>query len=92
MIPEGKLYNVHLHFSRQVAGNVAEVQWHRSQRVEWNDDGSAEFFATVDGLGEIGWWVLGYGDQVEVISPAPLRKRIADVAQGVLNQYRRERS
>jgi len=90
MIPEGRLYKVHLHFSRMVAGNVAEVQWHRSQRVEWNDDGSAEFFATVDGLGEIAWWIMGYGDQVEVISPAPLRKRLADTAGRVVGLYRTE--
>jgi len=30
---------------------------------------------------EIGWWVLGYGDQVEVIAPAALRKRIAKTAE-----------
>jgi len=46
-----------------VAGNVAEVLWHQTQRVEWNDDGSIEFHATVDGLGEITWWLLGYGSQ-----------------------------
>lgn len=62
MIPEGKLYDVHLHFEPKVAGNVAEVQWHATQRVEWNSDRSLEFYATVDGLNEILWWILGYGD------------------------------
>lgn len=89
MIPEGKLYDIHLHFDAKVAGNVAEVHWHASQRVEWNDDGSVEFFVTVDGIGEITWWILGYGDRVEVISPKPLRKRIADVASTVVKKYRR---
>lgn len=88
MIPEGTHYDVHLHFSPKVAGNVAEVQWHDSQRVEWNDDGSAEFHVRVDGLGEITWWILGYGDQVEVISPQPLRERIAEVAAAVVSKYR----
>lgn len=87
MIPEGKLYKVHLHFAKKVAGNVAEVQWHDTQRVQWNDDGSIEFHVTVDGLGEITWWVLGYGDQVRVISPAPLRKRIQKVAVAMVQQH-----
>jgi len=87
MIPEGKLHNIHLHFEKKVAGNVAEVQWHRSQRVEWNDDGSIEYYVRVDGLGEISWWLLGYGDQVEVIAPAELRRRVRRIAANVAAKY-----
>jgi proteasome accessory factor B len=89
MIPEGRCYPVHLRFSRKVAGNVAEVQWHRTQRLQYNDDGTLDLRVRVDGLGEITWWILGYGDQVEVLAPPALRKRIADVAQAVLEKYRR---
>ncbi len=87
MIPEGKIYKVHLHFEPKVAGNVAEVQWHKTQRVEWNKDKSIEYHVQVDGLGEISWWILGYGDQVRVVSPKPLQKRISQVAQAVLGKY-----
>ncbi len=90
MIPEGRLYDVHLRFSPQVAGNVAEVGWHKNQRVEWRDDGSVDFHTRVDGLGEITWWLLGYGDQVEVIAPAALRKCVAKVASSIVNMYRKE--
>ncbi len=87
MIPEGKLYKVHLHFEPKVAGNVAEVLWHPQQKAEHNDDGSIEYHVTVDGLGEITWWILGYGDQVEVIAPKVLRKRVAEVALAVLEKH-----
>ncbi len=87
MIPEGTMYDVHLRFEPRVAGNVAEVQWHDSQQVQWNDDGSMEFRVTVDGLGEITWWVLGYGDQVAVVSPPELRAKIARAARAVLEKY-----
>jgi predicted DNA-binding transcriptional regulator YafY len=90
MIPEGTLYDVHLHFEPRVAGNVAEVRWHPSQQVQFNDDGSVEFHACVDGLGEISWWVLGYGDQVEVLAPEPLRRRVAEVAARVAARYQAE--
>jgi proteasome accessory factor B len=89
MIPEGKIHDVHLHFEPMVAGNVAEVQWHESQRIEWNEDGSLEFHVKVDGLREIAWWVLGYGDQVEVIAPAELRRRVSDTAAAMVGKYRR---
>lgn len=90
MIPEGKLYDVHLRFGPKVSGNVAEVQWHPSQRVQWNDDGSVDYYVRVDGLGELSWWVLGYGDQVEVMEPPQLRDRVARTAAAVLNKYRGE--
>lgn len=87
MISEGKMYDMHLHFDKKVAGNVAEVQWHASQRVEWNDDGSIEFHVSVDGLGEISWWIFGYGDRVEVISPPELRHRIGQAAQRTAERH-----
>jgi proteasome accessory factor B len=90
MIPEGKLYKVHLHFEPKVAGNVAEVHWHDSQRVEWNDNGSIEFHVVVDGLREITWWILGYGDQVEVVAPAALRRRVGATAGRMVGKYRKE--
>jgi predicted DNA-binding transcriptional regulator YafY len=89
MIPEGRIYDVHLRFDKMVAGNVAEVQWHASQRVSWHDDGTIDFHVAVDGLREITWWILGYGDQVEVVAPPELRRRIGEVADNVAAKYRR---
>jgi predicted DNA-binding transcriptional regulator YafY len=64
-------------FGSLVAQNVAQVKWHKSQRTDFNADGSLSFRATVSGLDEIEWWVLGYGDQAEVKAPLKLRRRIA---------------
>ena len=91
MIPEGELHDIHLHFAPRVARNVAEVQWHASQTVEFRKDGSCDFRATVDGIGEISWWIMGYGDQVEVLGPPALRARLADVAANMAEQYRSDR-
>jgi len=91
MIPEGNVYDIHLRFGKVVAGNVAEVQWHESQKTSWNNDGSLDFRVKVDGLGEITWWILGYGDQVDVLKPALLRKRVANTAAEVVKKYRKER-
>jgi proteasome accessory factor B len=90
MIPEGRSYDVQVHFDPKVASNVAEVQWHPTQRCRWNDDGSMEFQARVDGLGEIAWWVLGYGPFAEVIAPPPLRKAMRDSAQAMAQRYGKE--
>ncbi len=81
MIPEGRMYNVKLRFMPKVAGNVAEVQWHSTQKVTRKDDGSAIVEFRVDGIGEITWWILGYGDQVEILAPKALREKVVEVAR-----------
>ena len=89
LIPEGRLYDIRLRFSPLVAHNVTEVQWHSTQQAQWNEDGSVTLSFRVDGLGEISWWVLGYGDQVQVLAPAALRKRILERAQGIIENHRK---
>ena len=83
MLPEGRLYNIKLRFSPQVARDVAEVQWHDTQRVTFEDDSSAIIEFRVDGLNEITWWILGYGDQVQVLAPRILREKIIKIAQNM---------
>jgi predicted DNA-binding transcriptional regulator YafY len=87
MIPKGKIYNVKLLFKPKVASNVTEVHWHHTQKATYQEDGSAIVEFRVDGLGEIIWWVLGYGDQVQVLAPKTLRDRIIQTAQNMLAIY-----
>ena len=82
--------NVVVRFQKMVAGNVAEVQWHKTQNIVWNDDGTLDFHVTVDGLGEIIWWILGYGDQAEALKPAALRKKISQKIAAMHNTYTRK--
>ncbi|MFC1675746.1 helix-turn-helix transcriptional regulator [Planctomycetota bacterium] len=84
MIPEGQLYNIKLRFAAKVARNVTEVSWHSTQQVTHNPDGSATVDFRIDGLGEIIWWVLGYGDQVEVLAPKALRDRVIKAAKKMI--------
>lgn len=89
MIPESKLYNIKLRFLPKVAHSVAEVQWHSTQTVSFEDDGSAIIQFRVDGLNEIIWWILNYGDQVQVLAPRVLRQRIVEIAQNTIKQNER---
>ncbi len=73
LIPEGKEYNVELEFSAKVGQNVAEVQWHPSQKHKLLPDGRCQMHFVVDGLNEMAWWVCGYADQVVIKKPAALR-------------------
>ncbi|MEX0979269.1 MAG: WYL domain-containing protein [Pirellulales bacterium] len=87
LIPDGPDADVVVRFSPMVARNVSEVVWHKTQRVVWRDDGSMDFHVRVAGVREISWWILGYGDQAEVIKPARLRQLIADHAARLVDMY-----
>jgi proteasome accessory factor B len=75
-------------FAPQVAQNVAEVAWHRTQKTVPLPDGSLDFCVRVSGLSEISWWILGYGDQAEVLEPPALRELIAARAERIVARYR----
>jgi len=84
MMPEGRIYNIKLRFLPMVANNVTEVQWHSTQKVRRNSDGSATIEFRVDGLREITWWILGYGDQVQVLAPKALRNKVLETAKNMI--------
>ncbi len=89
LIPEkGVDQKVCIRFQPMVAQNVAEVNWHRTQRIEWHKSGAIDYHVTVSGLGEITWWVLGYGDQAEVLAPIELRRRVARHARKLAERYK----
>lgn len=79
--------HVKIRFQPLVAQNVAEVSWHPTQQVTWNDDGTLDFSVIVDGINEMSWWILSYGDQARVLEPAPLAELILQRARKMVRQY-----
>ena len=76
MIREKPEVEVVVRFQPLVAKNVSEVLWHATQRLVWNADGSLDFHANVEGVREISWWIMGYGEYAEVLAPASLRELV----------------
>ncbi|MCH8966586.1 MAG: transcriptional regulator [Planctomycetes bacterium] len=87
MIREDESFHVKIKFTKTVAANVDEIAWHKTQRTTYYDDGSLLFEADVDGVKEISWWVLGYGDQAEVLEPPELRNILIGHAKQMCAQY-----
>jgi len=58
-----------------------------SQAFETDEAGNLLLIMEVGGLDEVMSWVLGFGRQAEVLSPAHLRKAVAEEAQAVAGRY-----
>lgn len=88
MIRGDNPYHVKIRFQKRVAGNVDEITWHKTQRTTFESDGSLLFEVDVDGVDEISWWVLGYGNQAEVLEPPELRELITERVESMCACYR----
>jgi predicted DNA-binding transcriptional regulator YafY len=78
---------VELLFSTPAAARVQETIWHPSQRLETTPDGRMRLRFTVGAWLEIRHWVLGWGEDCEVVAPDELRKSIRQAADGMSRIY-----
>lgn len=74
-------------FAPRIAPLIREVNWHPTQQLQVLDDGTLRFEGTVAGWHEIGWWVLHWGQEAEVVKPKALREWVAQTAQEMVALY-----
>jgi proteasome accessory factor B len=86
----GEDYAVAVRFSRAVATSVTDTYWHRTQQIESEKSGAIIFRAQVSGLNEIASWILSFGDQAEVIEPAPLRQLVSQHVRKLASLYEQQ--
>ena len=67
---------VKIHFDESVAGYIEERQWHPSQQIEKQKDGSLLLSLTVNHLLELKRWILSWGSSAAVLKPGSLKKDI----------------
>src|SRR5207247_336903 len=87
IIADQEPVEVVLRFSAAVASRVREARWHPTERVEIEPDGSLTWRATVAGTIEIRLWILSWGDDVEVLSPAALRDDVGRTHARAAGRY-----
>jgi predicted DNA-binding transcriptional regulator YafY len=84
---QGRPTRVLIRFSAAVAGYVREKQWHESQVLTDNPDGTVDLEMEVAGIREIKLWVLGWGAQAEVLAPEALRREIKAEIRAMNKRY-----
>lgn len=77
-----------LRFRADQGPYVREREWHPTQRFRALAGGRLEMTFRAGGVFEITRWILGWGDAVEVIRPARLRREVAVILRGAAGHYR----
>jgi predicted DNA-binding transcriptional regulator YafY len=79
---EGRIL-VRLRFQPFAAQLVRERIWHHSQKIRELRGGGLELQFQLGSLEEIERWILSWGEEVEVLAPASLRRRLATVGEKI---------
>jgi predicted DNA-binding transcriptional regulator YafY len=78
---------VRVRFTKRIAPLIREACWHHSQQLTEESDGSLLFEVEVNEPREVGWWVLQWGAEAEVLEPESLRQELRETAQRLVGLY-----
>jgi predicted DNA-binding transcriptional regulator YafY len=79
--------DVHLRFTSRVAPAVKDSLRKCEPKLISGPGGELELSLTVEVLDEIVVWVVGFGDQVEVLKPDSLRSAVRDWAERIARRH-----
>jgi len=75
-------------FERGAAAHLHETPLSENQQLVEQKDGTILLEAEVQETSELHWWLLGFGDQVEVLEPKSLRKNFEDRVRKLAKKYK----
>ena len=85
----GPPIEVKVAFPKKSAPFIRERQWHASQQIEDQPDGSIHLTLKVADTLELRRWILGFGKEAEVLEPESLRREIQEEAQALVERLER---
>ena len=85
----GETQEVKIRFSASQAPYIRERTWHPSQKIDTEPDGSIILTLKVADLGEVKFWLIGFGVEATVLSPIELAEEIGTEADTLAKVYRR---
>ena len=86
-VMDGEPVEVKIRFTKNLVQYLKEREWHPTQQIVEEADGSAILSMQVEGLPEVKSWVLSFGSHAEVLAPEALRKDVADELKIAAEKY-----
>ena len=84
----GRPVKIELLFDKKVNTYIIEREWHTTQEIHQQDDGSVYLSITTNQMQEIEHWVRQFGSSVKVLNPPELRERIIAEAEKIMHLYK----
>jgi predicted DNA-binding transcriptional regulator YafY len=73
--------------NKSIAKHLSESRLSDTQRLEATDNEMYLLEATVKNTQQLRWWILGFGDGIEVIEPLELREEFVVIAKELNSMY-----
>jgi CRISPR-associated endonuclease/helicase Cas3 len=86
-VSDGEAVRVVLRFQNRVHDRLYETRWHPTQEIRIDKDSSLLWEAVISEPQEMMPWIRGWGADVEVLEPQPLRDDIAAEAERTARLY-----
>ncbi|MBM4463527.1 MAG: transcriptional regulator [Chloroflexi bacterium] len=91
IVVEGEVKTVRLKIrDPEIMRIMGETVWHPSQVLEKQKDGSMIMTLRVTDTYELLSWILSWGQKMEVLEPAELRKEVLQTARAMLRVYQKK--
>ncbi|HEY5256786.1 MAG TPA: WYL domain-containing protein [Candidatus Baltobacteraceae bacterium] len=87
VLSDGAATEVTVRFEPRVAKAASAAKVVADRTVAQRDDGSVEIAYRVANADELVRWVLGWGEQAEIVAPESARARAREVAAGIAAKY-----
>jgi predicted DNA-binding transcriptional regulator YafY len=84
---DGKAIRLEAEFAVKAAAHLSETPLSTDQKLVPIDAEHVKLVATVPNTQQLFWWLLAFGDNVEVIKPASLRREIARALKQAAAHY-----
>jgi len=84
---ENKTITLKALFFHGAGHHLLETPLSKDQEILDPGEGQLQIKATVNDSAQIRWWLMGFGDNVEVLEPEELREEFAKIAENLLEIY-----
>lgn len=87
---DGEMITLKAIFYNGAGDHLFETPLTHEQQLSEQTDGSLKLIAHVPNTLQLGWWILGFGDNVEVLHPVSLRRQMSQTITNMQVRYQTE--
>lgn len=84
---DGEMIRLVAIFDKRAAEHLHETPLSKNQKIESQSVDQVKVTATVPNTMQLAWWLLGFGEYVEVVAPKKLRALMMEHAKGLFDRY-----